>query len=176
MPVKYIKPKALEALIRQHAAAKQPAADSNGQSIPELLIVDVRDADYGEGCVAGSLHCPSLTTSLWMDRLVRDTARMVHRLGATGSGRQDDGEERKGQPGSTVVINVIFHCTYSMNRGPTAAMAFFGALRAFDPLALSGVQVSILEGGWRVWRQLYLHDPQLTVPIHDYGSNPEAGQ
>jgi len=101
-----------------------------------LLIVDVRDDDHKGGNISGSLHVPSSIFHDAVDDLVKDKARNV------GS--------------------VVFHCSYSQQRGPKSARIYaetrekYAAKEGFPPQ-----QIFILRGGFTEWQAAYKDDPEL---------------
>ena len=55
---------------------------------------------------------------------------------------------------------IVFHCHYSQSRGPTAAAMFYADLRTGEMID-NGLEVLILSGGFKTWRQLFEGDPLL---------------
>ena len=146
---------------RSHVTARRAMAFAQGNGAhtvrlmpPELLaellrgpdadsiqVVDVRDDDFGDGCVAGAWNVPSksLQTEPAVDALKHQLAR----------------EQR-----TTVVV----HCLYSQQRGPACAARLVERLNA----GVSGqlpLQVCVLQGGWMNWRKTYGGEQDLTTPL-----------
>lgn len=101
----------------------------DGSSSPSLLVVDVRDHDYMEGRVRGSYHAPH--SQLNVNRLVE----------VAQSKRQ-----------------VIFHCHYSITRGPDAA-------QRYSKQAPSKQEILVLKGGFKAWRDNFGDQPDLYEPF-----------
>ena len=99
-------------------------------------VIDVRDSDFGGGCVAGAWHEPSeqWSSEAYVAQLAQ---RLVH-------------AQR---------TSVVLHCMYSQQRGPACAARL--ARVAGD----SGLQISVLSGGWMAWRRAYGDDTELTTPL-----------
>lgn len=131
VPVRYMHPDELAALLR-------------GPTAHEVQVVDVRDDDFGDGCVRGALNVPSksLASEAAVDALLDRLAR----------------EQR---------TTVVMHCLYSQQRGPTCARRLAERLHEREPAGEGrGVQVCVLSGGWTHWRKAYGGDADLTTQLH----------
>ncbi|KAH7927779.1 hypothetical protein BV22DRAFT_249376 [Leucogyrophana mollusca] len=99
------------------------------------LKVDVRDGDYAGGNIKGSRNVPSLTFSETIDELVNETKD---------------------------VPMMIFHCSLSQQRGPTAAALYKRKREALrDEAAAQSNCVYVLRDGFKEFQGRYKHDPEL---------------
>lgn len=57
------------------------------------------------------------------------------------------------------VINCVFHCALSQQRGPSSAMKF---LRSIPESELGNFQIWVLKGGFSYWQSLYGTDDTVT--------------
>ncbi|SCU97434.1 LANO_0E16028g1_1 [Lachancea nothofagi CBS 11611] len=113
-----------------HSASNEP-----------FQVVDVRGSDYIGGHIAKGWNYPY--------RQLRDDLDKCNEL----RGRLD--EER----GSFGVINCVFHCALSQQRGPSAAMKFLRTLSDDD---LSRFRIYVLRGGFSHWQSLYGENQDVT--------------
>ena len=98
----------------------------------KYCIVDVRDYDYGPNKIIGSVHIPK-------DKLI--------------DANDKDNKTIKGLIEKTKNIkNIIFHCRYSMVRGPASAQFYF-AFRRENFSNYPKQKVLILHGGIAFWEQ-----------------------
>lgn len=107
-------------------------------------VVDVRGSDYIGGHI---VHCWNFPYK----RLSHDSAYMdelVQKL-----------EEQRRVASCDAVMNVVFHCAQSQQRGPSAAMKFLRWLRDDQ---LRHYQVWILRGGFNRWQDVYGEDSTVT--------------
>ncbi|CEP62673.1 phosphatase YCH1 LALA0_S06e01046g [Lachancea lanzarotensis] len=103
-------------------------------------IIDVRGSDYVGGHIKGSWNVPY--------RQLRDDVEKCHELQ----------NQLKNAAGSSVV-NCVFHCALSQQRGPSAAMRF---LRLLEDEDLSNFRIYVLRGGFNHWQSLYGEDQSVT--------------
>lgn len=97
-----------------------------------VLVVDVRDKDFGTGRVRGSLHIPFNQF---------DVAQLCSRLNS------DD------------IKDLVLHCHFSQMRAPSAANA---VMEYFEKHGLfPKVKVSVLQGGFEKWHEEYHSNPCL---------------
>jgi Cdc25 family phosphatase len=110
-------------------------ADWIRSSRPSFIVVDVRDHDYQDGRIKGSMHIPSTEwerrSSELLDHVIKNQ-----------------------------ITNVIFHCTFSAVRGPTIAKSFSQSIKEQYSL-----RVHVLQGGWSAWSSKYGSDPAVTDPL-----------
>ena len=99
-------------------------------------VVDVRDSDFGGGCVAGAWNEPSEQWS--NDAFVAQLAQRLAQAQRT---------------------SVVLHCMYSQQRGPACAARLASVARD------TGLQIHVLSGGWMAWRKAYGDDAELTTPL-----------
>ncbi|KAF2237022.1 Cdc25 family phosphatase-like protein Ibp1 [Viridothelium virens] len=117
-------------------------------------IIDVRDSDHIGGHIHGSMHVPSSTLDYRIPELVRQL-------------KDKD--------------SVIFHCSLSQQRGPSAALRYArerkrllgidiqdegaevtGAADEIEGTAGSRQKVFILDGGFVQWQEKYGQNEKLT--------------
>lgn len=103
-------------------------------------VVDVRGPDYVGGHIKGGWNYP-------FEEFQEKLPELMKRL-------NDEREET----GSTL-LNVIFHCAQSLERGPTAAMKFLKTLPEDD---LDHFKIYVLRGGFIHWQRLYGKDNTVT--------------
>lgn len=89
-----------------------------------ILIIDVRQADYCVGKIRGSHHIPFHLLDTRLDWLMEQASHKDA---------------------------IIFHCHFSQNRGPRAAMWLTKCLNeaGIEPRAV----IYVLEGGWGEWKR-----------------------
>ena len=116
--VGYIEPEALAKLLSSEAESKL------------VLVVDVREDDFGIGKIPGSLNIPFHSFENSYDILVEATKGKNY---------------------------VIFHCHFSAQRGPSAAAM---ARDFYEKAYLPGERptVLVLRGGFKAWFNLYHND------------------
>ncbi len=96
------------------------------------VVIDVRDDDHYGGNIPGSMHFPSQTFDINVDRLVS----------AYGDTRKEGSRVR----------NLVFHCMYSQQRGPSCANKFIR--RMFQDSSVpeeTRPKVWVLSGGYAGW-------------------------
>ena len=105
----------------------------------KIAVIDVRDSDHVGGHIRSSHWVPINTFDYKLPELIRTL-------------KQKD--------------KVIFHCTLSQQRGPSAALRYArekAKLRAKDPQAQEDQQeICVLEGGFSLWQAKYGEDENLT--------------
>lgn len=105
----------------------------------QFQVIDVRGSDYIGGHIAKGWNYPY--------KQLRDNddvlQELVDKLKVKGDG----------------VINCVFHCALSQQRGPSAAMRF---LRCISDEDLSLFRVWVLRGGFNHWQGVYGSDPSVT--------------
>lgn len=110
-------------------------AKGSSFSSNKFAIVDVRDYDYEGGRIIGSWHYPAETfrgkVSEIIERCHKDNCK-----------------------------EVVFHCSFSQQRGPSCAAYFEGHLDSNADLS-----VYVLKGGFRSWSRLYGDDNSVTESI-----------
>ncbi|SCU79264.1 LAMI_0A08020g1_1 [Lachancea mirantina] len=102
-------------------------------------VIDARGSDYIGGHIAKCWNYPY--------RDLRDNETVVKELRERLKNRYDG------------IINCVFHCAQSQQRGPAAAMLF---LRSLPDHELASFRIWILRGGFIHWQQEYGEDPALT--------------
>jgi len=129
-----------------------------------LAVIDVRDSDHIGGHIRGSQHVPSNTLDYKIPELVRTLAEKE---------------------------TVVFHCTMSQQRGPSAALRY---LRERERVGAGGEgaggddreagkgqrqKVYVLDGGFAKWQEDYGRDEGLTEgwvrDVWDWGRAEEEG-
>jgi len=136
MPVKYIEKDDLKELLKAKKPASASSSDPQTDNQKSLLIVDVRDDDHKGGHIPGSLHVPSETFEAAVDNLVKGKARDVG--------------------------TVVFHCSYSQQRGPKTARIYSETREAHSAKeSLPPQEILILRGGFSEWQAVYREDPYL---------------
>ncbi|SCU79143.1 LAFA_0B01046g1_1 [Lachancea sp. 'fantastica'] len=129
--IKYIDaPELFKWLQLGHSASNEP-----------FRIIDVRGSDHVGGHIKGSFNVPY--------RQIRDDEDKCREL-------RD--RLRSAAAGSSVV-NCVFHCALSQQRGPSAAMKFLRQLGDDD---LSKFKIYVLRGGFNHWQSLYGEDQSVT--------------
>ncbi|SCU91403.1 LADA_0F09758g1_1 [Lachancea dasiensis] len=103
-------------------------------------VVDVRGSDYIGGHIKDGWNYPY--------RQLRDDVEKCNELRA----RLD---EKRGLG----VINCVFHCALSQQRGPSAAMKF---LRTLEDEDLAHIRIYVLRGGFNHWQSLYGENSEVT--------------
>ncbi|CAM9859848.1 unnamed protein product, partial [Phaeothamnion confervicola] len=98
-----------------------------------LVLMDVRQADYAGGNIAGALHIPFGE----FDQSVADLA-------------QEHGR------GKTVVVN----CMYSQQRGPSAAASLLRRIRSDCDHPGEESEVLVLRGGFHRWLNRWINDDE----------------
>ncbi|KAK6416916.1 Cdc25 phosphatase Ibp1 [Oleoguttula sp. CCFEE 5521] len=102
------------------------------------MVIDVRDEDHVGGHVATSQRVPSKAHGSSISELVRTM------------------QSKK---------TVVFHCTQSQHRGPTAALKYLKEREKVYGAGESGGRsqdVLVLEGGFGKWQEVYGMDKELT--------------
>ncbi len=97
-----------------------------------FVVVDVRDYDYIGGHIKNSLHFPYDTFVSQIHELLDQTSS---------------------------IPNVIFHCSLSQQRGPSAARKYFQIISERGSVDKT---VYILKGGFTEWQAKYGEDTSLT--------------
>jgi len=120
----------------RYISAAELAAHLKGPDASSTRVVDVRDDDFGGGCVRTAVNRPAhlLGEEAYLDRCVAEMA----------------GAKR-----------VVFHCMFSQQRGPVAASLFAAKLQG----GVEQPEVLVLSGGWRGWRREFGDDLTLTQPL-----------
>ncbi|KAL9644156.1 hypothetical protein ABK040_005620 [Willaertia magna] len=147
-------------------------------------IVDVRDDDYEEGKIKtpnGTIqyhHAPFYQFSeqkaleLLKQLLIVKEEENNSDKSLSSSITNSSEEQQK-------VIDVIFHCYYSQQRGPKAAYRFYQVLREQDENVQKLIRVNILRGGWGLWRTRFFKNneliEELTFSEEDYTSSSSSG-
>lgn len=103
-------------------------------------VVDVRGPDYIGGHIKGGWNYP-------FEQLAESLPELQKRL-----------EEERRSRGSDV-LNIVFHCAQSLERGPTAALKF---LRELPEEKLEDFKIYVLRGGFIHWQRLYGEDASVT--------------
>ncbi|EDO19178.1 hypothetical protein Kpol_1050p35 [Vanderwaltozyma polyspora DSM 70294] len=104
-------------------------------------VIDVRGSDYIGGHIINCWNYP-------YKRLSHDEEYMNQLVDQLEKSR-----------GANDVMNVVFHCAQSQQRGPSAAMKL---LRWLDDEQLQHYQISILRGGFNYWQDIYGSDSTVT--------------
>ncbi|OXV10313.1 hypothetical protein Egran_01926 [Elaphomyces granulatus] len=106
-------------------------------SVPtQVAVVDVRDSDHIGGHIHSSMWVPSATLDLHLPELVRTLQNKE---------------------------KVVFHCAYSQQRGPSAALRYAREREQTLGIEESKKQeVFVLEGGFVDWQEKYGNDTRLT--------------
>ncbi|KND02274.1 uncharacterized protein SPPG_02753 [Spizellomyces punctatus DAOM BR117] len=116
----------------------------------DYLIVDVREPwDYSRLHIRSAVNIPSpLMLTMPADALLDRLAAAAVRA----SGQQLDLTALPGQ--------LIFHCTVSLVRGPTAAVRLIEILRTTRSIK-DKPEISVLDGGFKSWAKAYANDRKL---------------
>lgn len=109
-------------------------------SPPNIAIVDVRDSDHIGGHIKGSIWIPSNTLDFRIQTLLRTL-------------------KDKDQ--------VIFHCAFSQQRGPGAALTYARERERLARTLLGDAEkrdqnICVLEGGFNMWQAKYGENKRLT--------------
>ncbi len=105
-------------------------------------VIDVRGSDHVGGHIKGSWNYPY--KKLKSDLAYVDTLRQ-ELLNKTDS--------------DSDVINCVFHCALSQQRGPSSALLF---LRSIPESQLSRFRIWVLKGGFNYWQSIYGLDETVT--------------
>lgn len=105
-------------------------------------VIDVRGSDYVGGHIKGCWNYP-------YKKLSQDDEAMDEMITKLGKKRSN----------SENVINVVFHCAQSQQRGPSAAMRL---LRHLPDSDLDKFKIWILKGGFNHWQDVYGEDNSVT--------------
>lgn len=103
-------------------------------------VIDVRGSDYIGGHIVGGWNYPYSRISHDLEQLNALKDRLL---------TECDGD----------VINCVFHCAQSQQRGPSAAMKF---LRSLPEEQLGKFQIWVLRGGFNYWQSAYGKDASVT--------------
>lgn len=123
--------------------------DKNSLGQP-IQIIDVRGSDYLGGHISGCWNYPykklkhidNTTEENYIDTLYNQL------------------ESKRGVDG---IMNVVFHCAQSQQRGPSAALLFIRYLNAItEGNALEKYNIYVLRGGFNHWQDLYGTDELVT--------------
>ncbi|QLL33592.1 hypothetical protein HG536_0E05030 [Torulaspora globosa] len=104
-------------------------------------VIDVRGSDYVGGHIKGSWNYP-------YKRLSQDENVMNELRTRLAEATVND-----------EVMNVVFHCAQSQQRGPSAAMKF---LRHLSDQELDKFKIWILRDGFNHWQDIYGADATVT--------------
>ncbi|AET41202.1 phosphatase YCH1 Ecym_7376 [Eremothecium cymbalariae DBVPG len=111
-------------------------------------VIDVRGSDYIGGHIAGAWNYP-------YKRLKND----VKYIGELRNRLLEEHMQSSDETNQSVV-NCVFHCAQSQQRGPSSAMRF---LRSLTEHQLCHFRIWILRGGFNHWQSIYGQDSSLTV-------------
>lgn len=103
-------------------------------------VVDVRGSDYKGGHIRGGWNYPHR-------HFPGSIPELITRLN----------EKRRLSGGD--VLNVVFHCARSQQRGPRSAMMF---LKELPEAELSNFNIYVLRGGFNHWKSVYGGDSTVT--------------
>ncbi|AQZ09253.1 YCH1 (YGR203W) [Zygosaccharomyces parabailii] len=103
-------------------------------------VIDVRGSDYKGGHIKGGWNYPCRN---FPDSITELTARLNEKRRLSGC----------------KVINVVFHCARSQQRGPRSAMMF---LKDVPQAELTDFNVYVLRGGFNHWKSVYGRDSTVT--------------
>ncbi|CCE61558.1 hypothetical protein TPHA_0A04830 [Tetrapisispora phaffii CBS 4417] len=141
--IKYIEPSVLHQWITQNGQKTQL-----GQ---KFQVIDARGSDYIGGHIKGCWNYPYSKLKHYEEgEALMD--EMFHKLETS---RRDVTVETDNN-----IMNVVFHCAQSQQRGPAAAMKF---LRYLPDDKLSVYNILILRGGFNLWQDLYGTDTNVTA-------------
>lgn len=118
-------------------------------------VVDVRGSDHIGGHIKGSWNYPykTLKNDLdYLNKLRQELLKKSETEAATKTGAPTEGDE-------PAVINCVFHCALSQQRGPSSAMLF---LRSIPEFQLNRFQIWVLKGGFNYWQSKYGLDETVT--------------
>jgi len=140
----YIEPEELKARIEQHD-------DS-------FHIVDVRDYDYGSGYIKtpSSSQYHHIPIDDFTTKAGLELARSI--IGVVSSSDEKDSAV------SPREHDVIFHCFYSQQRGPSAALIMLEAIEG-DEILSSALNLKVLRGGWGKWNARFYKNEAFVVPL-----------
>ncbi|QEU61522.1 Ych1 [Kluyveromyces lactis] len=109
-------------------------------------VIDVRGSDHIGGHIKGSWNYPY--------RRLKSDLNYVDTL------RQELLDKAEiGADGAPEIINCVFHCAQSQQRGPSSAMLF---LRSIPESQLNRFQIWVLKGGFNHWQSNYGLDEAVT--------------
>lgn len=109
-------------------------------------VIDVRGSDHIGGHIKGSWNYPY--------RRLKSDLNYVDTL------RQELLDKAEiGADGASEIINCVFHCAQSQQRGPSSAMLF---LRSIPESQLNRFQIWVLKGGFNYWQSNYGLDEAVT--------------
>ncbi|KAK2947170.1 hypothetical protein BLNAU_17875 [Blattamonas nauphoetae] len=120
-------------LIEPHELAEMIKTSPNN-----VVVVDLRDEDYVEGCIPHSEHYPS-------DGFEEAVYTLIDSIKA-----------KNPQPSW-----IVFHCQQSMSRGPKGARLFQKEAKDILP----NIRVVVLRGGWNAWADRYWGEEGMIQPI-----------
>ncbi|CCD24540.1 phosphatase YCH1 NDAI_0D02260 [Naumovozyma dairenensis CBS 421] len=120
-------------------------------------VIDVRGSDYIGGHIFQSWHYPYKELShnlILLDELKKrlENERLESKLKEKSATTSDVDEDE-------TVINAVFHCAQSQQRGPSAAMKL---LRHLNDGELEHIQIWVLRGGFNHWQDEYGEDDSVT--------------
>ncbi|KAG9315751.1 Rhodanese-like domain-containing protein [Chiua virens] len=102
----------------------------------DYLVVDVRDSDWKGGNIKGSYNLPSQKFQAGVDELISKTKD---------------------------VPEVIFHCKFSQERGPNAALIYNGRRLLQEADEYKNQQVYVLQGGFNTFANRFKVIPSSNV-------------
>lgn len=108
-------------------------------------VIDVRGSDHIGGHIKTSWNYPYRKIKSDLDYIKGLREKLL--------------EAHNDQQDNETVINCVFHCAMSQQRGPSSAMKF---LRSIPESELANFQIWILKGGFNHWQTLYGLDDSVT--------------
>ncbi|KAF0983018.1 hypothetical protein FDP41_010996 [Naegleria fowleri] len=124
--------------------------ESNDQN---FHIIDLRDYDYSVGYIRTPTEeqYHHITTEEFTTEVVK---QLISENVLSSNSR----------------VDFIFHCFYSQQRGPTAAMKMSNILKNLDDSnsdVESRIGVKVLRGGWGLWNTRFYNDEKVIVKLPD---------
>lgn len=107
-------------------------------------VIDVRDSDYIGGHIAGGWNYPYESLKHDINILCKLKTNLLEKIPNTDN---------------TLVVNCVFHCAQSQQRGPSSAIKFMKSLTETE---LSKFKIWVLRGGFNRWQSIYGQDSSVT--------------
>ncbi|KAG9005422.1 hypothetical protein FRB93_009728 [Tulasnella sp. JGI-2019a] len=102
--------------------------------LEDFAIIDVRDKDFAGGNIVGCLRSPSEKYKRSVDELIEKTKD---------------------------IPKMIFHCSFSQQRGPKAAKIYAEKWAARGEESKLTKEILVLEGGFSGFQLTFKNDPKL---------------
>ncbi|KAG2378839.1 hypothetical protein C9374_007987 [Naegleria lovaniensis] len=117
-------------------------------------IIDLRDYDYGVGYIR--TPTPEQYHHITTEEFTAEVAKQLI------------SENISNQLPNNSKIDFIFHCFYSQQRGPTAAMKMLSIVENLDDSSVeSRIGIKVLRGGWGLWNTRFFNDDKVIIRLPD---------